>query len=107
MVGRALPERKFYRQMKYDFDHIATPRGFGSVKWEHRKGDNGLEAWDATKEINGHRQVLPMWVADMDFPIADPIRQALVARVNVAVTRSARPKKRNLVKLIARQQESI
>ena len=69
--------------MKYDFDRIATPHGIGSIKWDHRKGDNGLEAWDATKEINGHRQVLPMWVADMDFPIAEPIRQALAARANI------------------------
>ncbi|MDP6564212.1 MAG: MalY/PatB family protein [Alphaproteobacteria bacterium] len=69
--------------MKYDFDRIATPRGIGSVKWEHRKGENGLEAWDATEEKNGRRQVLPMWVADMDFAIAEPIRRALAARANI------------------------
>ncbi|MDA1100808.1 MAG: pyridoxal phosphate-dependent aminotransferase [Proteobacteria bacterium] len=69
--------------MKYDFDNIATPRGIGSVKWEFRKGDNGLEAWDATKENDGHRQVLPLWVADMDFAIAAPIRRALEARAKI------------------------
>ncbi len=69
--------------MKYDFDRIATPRGIGSVKWEHRKGDNGLEAWDATEEIDGSRQVLPMWVADMDFAIVEPIRRALEARAAI------------------------
>ncbi len=69
--------------MKYDFDRIATPRGIGSVKWEHRKGDNGLEAWDATEEKGGKRQVLPMWVADMDFAIAEPIRRALEARAKI------------------------
>lgn len=69
--------------MQYDFDRIATPRGIGSVKWEHRKGENGLEAWDATAEVNGRRQVLPLWVADMDFPIAEPIRRALIARAEI------------------------
>ena len=69
--------------MQYDFDRIATPRGIGSVKWEHRKGENGLEAWDATVEVNGRRQVLPLWVADMDFPIAEPIRRALIARAEI------------------------
>lgn len=69
--------------MKYDFDRIATPHGIGSVKWEHRKGENGLETWDATMEKDGHRRVLPMWVADMDFAIAEPIRRALEVRAKI------------------------
>lgn len=51
--------------MKYDFDEIISRRGTNSVKWD--------TADDA--------EVLPMWVADMDFRTAPAIIDALAKRV--------------------------
>ena len=50
--------------MRYDFDRIVPRRGTGSLKW------------DACPEP----EVLPFWVADMDFITAEPIREALIQR---------------------------
>ena len=49
--------------MNYDFDALTDRRGTGSLKWD--VGENEL----------------PMWVADMDFPAAPAIREALERRV--------------------------
>ena len=51
--------------MKCNFDEIIPRRGTNSYKW------------DTTKEEN----VLPMWVADMDFRAAPVIVEALRRRV--------------------------
>lgn len=50
--------------MKYNFDEIIPRRGTGSLKW------------DACPDP----EVLPFWVADMDFKTAAPVREALVRR---------------------------
>lgn len=51
--------------MKYDFDEIIPRRHTNSYKWD-----------TATEE-----DVLPMWVADMDFRTAPPVVEALRKRV--------------------------
>jgi len=51
--------------MKYNFDEIIPRRGTNSYKW------------DSTADAD----VLPMWVADMDFRTAPPIIEALSRRV--------------------------
>ncbi len=50
--------------MTYDFDSVVNRRGSESLKWD----------------VEEHE--LPMWVADMDFPTAPCIRQALEKRVS-------------------------
>lgn len=55
--------------MKYNFDEIVPRRGSNSYKW------------DSAKENN----VLPMWVADMDFRTAPTIIEALAKRVQHGV----------------------
>ncbi len=50
--------------MKYNFDEIIPRRGTNSYKWD--------SARDA--------DVLPMWVADMDFRTAPPVVEALRKR---------------------------
>lgn len=50
--------------MKYDFDEIVQRRGTNSYKWDGAEDD-----------------VLPMWVADMDFRTAQPIIDAISRRV--------------------------
>lgn len=49
----------------YDFDSITN-----------RKGTN-CEKWDALEEHFGSPDILPFWVADMDFPVAPEIYDAL------------------------------
>ena len=52
--------------MKYDFDHITARRGTNCYKWDEPEEDG----------------VIPMWVADMDFPAAPAIQEALQKRLN-------------------------
>jgi len=54
--------------MKYDFDCICDITNTDCMKW------------DTLKAIFGHDDVIPMWVADMDFPVAQPIVEALKKR---------------------------
>ena len=48
-----------------DFDQMIDRQGTGSLKWDRYAG----------------RDVLPMWVADMDFEVCPAITQALRARI--------------------------
>jgi cysteine-S-conjugate beta-lyase len=54
--------------LKYDFDIVCN-----------RKNTN-CSKWDEVASIFGSEDVLPMWVADMDFPVAQPILDALRQR---------------------------
>lgn len=54
---------------KFDFDEIVDRRGSGSEKWDGGTAD----------------EVLPMWVADMDFRTAPPVIEALRRRVDHGV----------------------
>jgi cystathionine beta-lyase len=54
--------------MKYDFDHV------------HSRKDTNCAKWDAVESIFGSSDVIPMWVADMDFPAPRPVIDALVKR---------------------------
>ncbi len=51
--------------MRYDFDQVRERKGTDSVKWR-RYGD----------------EVIPLWVADMDFPSPEPVVNALRERVD-------------------------
>ncbi|WP_102408335.1 MalY/PatB family protein [Parabacteroides bouchesdurhonensis] len=51
--------------MKYNFDEIVPRRGTNSYKWDSAQAED----------------VLPMWVADMDFRTAPPVVEALRKRV--------------------------
>ncbi len=55
--------------MIYDFDKIIVRRGTDSVKWNQQD----------------YEDLIPLWVADMDFPAAQPIVDALAQRVQHAV----------------------
>lgn len=55
--------------MKYNFDEIVNRRGTGSYKWDIVKEDD----------------VIPMWVADMDFRTAPCITEALRKRVGQGI----------------------
>lgn len=51
--------------MKYDFDKLVPRRGTNSYKWDLVKQED----------------VIPLWVADMDFAVAPPIQEALRKRM--------------------------
>lgn len=51
--------------MQYNFDELITRSGTGCVKWDEMPADD----------------IIPMWVADMDFRCATPIIEALRRRV--------------------------
>ena len=55
--------------MKYDFDEIIERRGTGSVKWDESPSSD----------------VIPMWVADMDFKAAPAILEAIRKRAEHGV----------------------
>jgi cystathionine beta-lyase len=65
--------------MRYDFDRVIERRGTNSAKW------------DETEALFGSADVLPMWVADMDFPVARPITEALERRIQHEVWGYTRP----------------
>lgn len=56
--------------MKYDFNRIPDWKGAHSVKWGRRKSFFGKE------------DVLPLWIADLDFETARPIAESLEERAS-------------------------
>ncbi len=61
--------------MSFDFDKVVDRRDTDSLKWGRYRGTD----------------VIPMWVADMDFRSPEPIREALRRRVEHGVFGYARP----------------
>lgn len=57
--------------MKFDFDKVYDRKNTNSLKW-----DFAIERHHSPDE-------LPMWVADMDFPSPEPIKEALVKASSV------------------------
>ncbi len=53
----------------YDFDRVPSRKNTDSVKWDY------------LQRYFGQEDVLPMWVADMDFPSPPAVSQALEERV--------------------------
>lgn len=54
--------------MKYNFDKVIDRRGTDSVKY------------DILQPLFGSDDIIPMWVADMDFEVPDFIREAVIKR---------------------------
>jgi cysteine-S-conjugate beta-lyase len=54
--------------MIYDFNIVHNRKKTNSVKW------------DMLKTLFGREDIIPMWVADMDFPAAEPVTEALIKR---------------------------
>jgi cystathionine beta-lyase len=56
--------------MHYDFDTIVDRRGSASIKWDYSKRFTGMD------------ELLPLWVADMDFPSCTEVIEALKHRAD-------------------------
>jgi cystathionine beta-lyase len=59
--------------MKYDFNTVIDRRGTSSVKWDY------------LDRVFKNTEVIPMWVADMDFTAPQPVIDAVVKRAQHGV----------------------
>ena len=53
---------------RYNFDELVNRKGTGSMKWDNLKKQFGSD------------DLLPLWVADMDFRVPQPVTDAMVSR---------------------------
>ena len=67
------PKKEGCQKMKYNFDEYVERRNTNSVKW------------DGTDEVFGTKDVLPMWVADMDFLSPPTVVEAIENRAKHGV----------------------
>lgn len=65
--------------MTYDFDELIERRGTDSVKW------------DGVKDVWGRDDLLPLWVADMDFRTPPFVMDALARQLSGGILGYTRP----------------
>ncbi len=65
--------------MKYDFTSIIDRKGYDAIAVD--LPENYLGNYAAVKREEGF-DVIPMWVADMNFPVVPTIQKAVIDRVN-------------------------
>ena len=73
----------------YDFDELVDRRGTGCVKWDERpqvlaEASEQVRA-DASAGISTNPDIIPLWVADMDFKAAPAIQEAVRKRAEHGV----------------------
>ena len=64
--------------MKYAFDEIIERRGTGCVKWDAEPPSNACPVRRGS--ASAQRDIIPLWVADMDFAVAPAIQEAIRRR---------------------------
>ena len=74
---------------RYNFDELVDRRGTGCVKWDERpqvlaEASEQVRA-DASAEISTNPDIIPLWVADMDFKAAPAIQEAVRKRAEHGV----------------------
>ena len=74
---------------RYNFDEWVDRRGTGCVKWDERpqvlaEASEQVRA-DASAEISTNPDIIPLWVADMDFKAAPAIQEAVRKRAEHGV----------------------
>lgn len=65
--------------MLYNFDERIPRNGTNSLKWDFISQGGTHRNWDETDPSRHIRPVLPLWVADMDFPSPKPVVDAVTA----------------------------
>jgi cystathionine beta-lyase len=68
--------------MSYNFDHKIDRSHTGSVKWEFVPDWNDPDEKNWINACKAQSQIIPMWVADMDFACPEPVLSALKQRVD-------------------------
>ncbi len=56
--------------MKYDFNEVNNRIGSNCIKW------------DAVKQAYEDNEIIPLWIADMDFKIANEIIEAIYINID-------------------------
>jgi cystathionine beta-lyase len=56
--------------LKYNFDKLTSRKNTGALKW------------DAMEEVFGREDLIPLWIADMDFRVAEEIKEAVKNRAD-------------------------
>ena len=74
--------------MKFDFDRLFDRRNTNSLKWDKYRG----------------RDVIPLWVADMDFQAPGPVLESLHERVDHGIFGYCLPDDELVAVVIARLQ---
>ena len=74
---------------RYNFDELVDRRGTGCVKWDERpqvlaEASEQVRA-DASAGISTNPDIIPLWVADMDFKAAPAIQEAVRKRAEHGV----------------------
>lgn len=64
-----------------------------------RIGTNS-EKWDGAEELFGRKNIIPMWVADMDFRAPQPVLDAFQRQIDHGIL-VIRPSQRHLSKLLS------
>ena len=71
--------------MDWDFEKHLDSTGTNSIKWEFTVDNGVLREWNETHSSYGDNRVLPLWVADMDFPAAPAVQAAIRKRAEHGV----------------------
>ena len=84
-----MKERRSKEMSRYDFDELVDRRGTGCVKWDERpkvlaEASEQVRA-DAPAGISTNPDIIPLWVADMDFKAAPAIQEAVRKRAEHGV----------------------
>ena len=66
--------------MKYNFDELVERRGTGCVKWDEKP-----EIGEQSSGMASGAEMIPLWVADMDFKAAPAIQEAVRKRAEHGV----------------------
>jgi cystathionine beta-lyase len=66
--------------MQYDFDLVINRSGTDSSKWQFYEENGAILEWEEGKGPLGDDGLLPLWVADMDFPSPQPVIDTLIER---------------------------
>ena len=86
--------------MSYNFDKNIDRAHTGSVKWEFAPDWNDPDEKNRINACEDPNQVLPMWVADMDFACPEPIIRALKQRVDHGIFGYTRPDSGDLAAVV-------
>lgn len=66
--------------MRFNYDEEIDRRGTCSTKWEFLHDGDQMKYGDHADPKHGKNRLLPMWVADMDFPAPQAVIEALKDR---------------------------
>lgn len=66
--------------MRYNFDQEIDRQGSSSLKWEYFQESDPPGRRVHSDAAFGEERILPMWIADMDFPAPQPVVEVLARR---------------------------